>query len=179
MDNNKKNRMKINAFDIFLVLLVLCLIGTLAFRIYNGVSEDKNSYNNHYVITFACDGEYDSLIKYVKDGDAVYLRSGELLGYITFSETNKGNIPLETMPLENPDDEQQTLAEGVDEGTKKLEFVKFIGAIKMNGNAKKAAKGNYYIIGEDNIIEGAVYTVHTTEAEFTVTIVGVKEINNY
>lgn len=175
MENNKKNRVKINAFDIFLVLLVLCLIGTLVFRIYNGISEDKNSYNNEYILMFACDGEYDSIIKYVKEGDAVYLRSGELLGYISVPEGSKSGTPLEIITGDNMDD----VTKSADEATKKLEFVKFTGAIKMNGNAKKAAKGNYYIIGDENIIEGAVFTVHTRVAEFTVSVVSIEAINNY
>lgn len=175
MENNKKNRVKINAFDIFLVLLVLCLIGTLVFRIYNGISEDKNSYNNEYLLTFKCESEYDSVIKYVKEGDAVYLRSGELLGYIGVREGNQGQYPLELIP-DSVSDEQSAKA---DEGVKTLSVVSFTGVIKMNGNAKKAAKGNYYVIGDENIIEGAVFTVHTREAEFTVSVEKIEAINNY
>lgn len=171
MENNKKNRVKINAFDIFLVLLVICLIGTLVFRIYNGISEDKNSYNNEYVLTFACDGEYDSIIKYVNEGDAVYLRSGELLGYIGIPEGSEA-------PLNILSDESQEKS-SVSANVQTFELVSFTGAIKMNGNAKKAAKGNYYVIGDENIIEGAVFTVHTTETEFTISVVSIDTINNY
>ena len=170
MDSNKKNRVKINAFDIFLVLLVLCLIGTLVFRIYNGVAEDKNSYNNEYILSFEADGEYDSIIRYVKGGDAVYLNSGELLGYIFFPEANQGQYPLEILQSEDST---------ANENNGVLEFVKFKGEIKLNGNAKKAAGGNYYIIGDENIIEGSKITVHTRTAEFTVSVVSIKATNNY
>ena len=170
MENKKKNRVKINAFDVFLVLLVLCLIGTLIFRIYSGISENKNSHNNEYVLSFECDGEYDSVIRYVKDGDAVYLTSGELLGYITFSEQNKGEYPLQIVT-----DEQSS----EDPNNSVLEFVSFRGEMKLNGNAKKATNGNYYVIGEENVIEGSEITVHTRTAEFTVSVVSIKAINNY
>ena len=170
MENKKKTKFKINAFDVFLILLVLCLIGTLAYRLYNGVAEDKNSYNNEYVLSFVCDGEYDSVIRYVKDGDAVYLNSGELLGYITFAESNDGTYPLEIINDENS---------SANPDNNILEFVAFKGEMKLNGNAKKATNGNYYVIGDENVIEGSEITVHTRTAEFTVSIVSIKAINNY
>ena len=173
MENNKKSRVKINAFDIFLVLLVLCLIGTLVFRIYKGITEDKNSYNNEYVLTFACDGEYDSIVNYIKEGDAVYLRNGELLGYIGIPEGKEA--PIEIITSEQT---EEPAAAG-DGSVRNLKFVQFTGVIKMNGNAKKAAKGNYYVIGDENIIEGAIFTVHTKTAEFAVSVVSIEPINNY
>ncbi len=180
MENSKKNRVKINAFDVFLILLVLCLIATAAFRIYNGVSEDKNSYNSEYILNFTCEGEYNSIIKYVKDGDAVYLQDGELLGYITFAEGNEGDTPLEIIiDEENPDDEANSEVANDNANTNELSFVRFSGAMTLNGNAKKSQKGNYYIIGEDNITEGAKFTVHTINAEFTITVVSIEKVDKY
>jgi hypothetical protein len=170
MENKKKNKFKINAFDVFLILLVLCLIGTLVFRIYNGVAEDKNSYNNEYLLKFKCEGEYDSVIRYVRDGDAVYLASGELLGYITFAESNNTQYPLEI--------ETSETSSG-DPNNDVLEFVAFTGYMKLNGNAKKATNGNYYVVGDENIIEGSIITVHTRTAEFTVSLESIEAINNY
>ena len=168
MENNKKNRTKINAFDIFLILLVLCLIATLVFRIFNGISSDKNSYDNEYILSFTCEGEYDSILDYVKSGDAVYLPSGELLGYITFSDENKTGFPLEII---NDNEYSNNSAD--------FNFVKFSGVLKMNGNAQKIDKGNYYLIGDDKITEGATITVHTMSVEFTVSVTNIEKINTY
>ncbi len=181
MDNNKKNRVKINAFDVFLILLVLCLIGTLIFRIYNGISEDKNSYNNEYILTFSCDGEYDSILGYVKAGDAVYFESGELLGYIGFSENNKSQSPLETVILETVTEpvEEGDIQEAENESAYDLSFVGLTGVIELNGNAKKVEKGNYYAIGDENIIEGVELTVHTETVEITITVVSIQKTSNY
>ena len=171
MEKNKKNRVKINAFDVFLILLVFSLIVSLAYKIYDGAAADKNSYDNDYVLTFSCDGEYDSIIKYVKSGDAIYLPSGELLGYITVSDDNKSGAPL-VVTSQNND-------EAVDADKKQFSFVSFEGTLKMNGNAKKVDKGNYFLIGDDKITEGAKITVHTITAEFTVSVVKIAKINKY
>lgn len=89
--NEKRKRLKIriNVFDIFIILLVLCLIATLVYRVYNAVEENSGRNKTSYVVYFECTGEYNSIEKYLKNGDAVYLQSsGELLGYLTVVDQN-------------------------------------------------------------------------------------------
>ncbi len=177
MENNKKTKVKINAFDVVLILLVLCIIGTFIFKIYTGVAEDKNTNNSEYILTFTCEGEFDSLIKQVKVGDPVYLESGELLGYITLGEGKTDEAaPLEIITAEadgNGSDEQ-TESHG-----REFKLVNLSGVLKLNGNAKKSDNENYYVIDEKNISEGAQIRVHTTRAEFTIIVDKIEKVNNY
>ena len=95
MANDQKKRKGINAFDAVVILLLLCLVATFAYRIFTGFGEsDDGVAGSKYVMEFQCDGEYNSILRYLESGDAVYLASdGKLLGYLyTGSEYENGAI---------------------------------------------------------------------------------------
>ena len=81
--NEKKAKRRVNPFDVMIVLLVLCLIATFIYRVYNGVSNKNDNSVSEYVLTFECDGKINSIGDYLDEGTPVYLlTSKELLGYM-------------------------------------------------------------------------------------------------
>ena len=95
MAKNQKKKRGINAFDSVVVLLLLCLVATFAYRIYTGFGQsDDGVAGSKYVMEFQCDEEYNSILRYLENGDAVYLASdGKLLGYLyVSSEYENGAI---------------------------------------------------------------------------------------
>ena len=176
----KKSKVKVNAFDIFVILLVLCLIATIAYKVYTSVSSDDNTKNSEITVTFRCDGEYDSILKYLNEGDQVYLKSGELLGYIHKNADSKELFVVtqkSTSETDDTDAAEQNTADTTDSTVYTL--IEFTGEIKLNGNAVKSNKGTYYIIGEDNITVGGKLELYTKRTEFTVTVTGFGEIDKY
>lgn len=171
MENSKKTRFKVNAFDIFLILLAICLVVTFALRIYNGIYERKNSYNSECVLSFVCENEYNSVVDAVKDGDAVYLDNGELLGYVTSYDKNSA------APFKITSNEEGSSTKPF--GTTEYLFVSFTGTVKLNGNAKLVENGEYYLLGDNNITEGASFKVHTVNAEFTITVSSIEKVDKY
>lgn len=169
----KKTKVKINAFDVFVMLLVLCLIATVAYKVYTSISSDNNTKNSYVTMTFKCDGEYSSILDYLSEGEAVYLESGEILGYI---HKNPDNEELFTITEHIGD-----VAGGTRAVTTKAvyEKIQFTGEIKLNGNAVKSQKGTYYTIDDENITVGGKILLHTKNAEFTVTVTGFNEVDKY
>jgi hypothetical protein len=95
MARNQKKKKGINAFDAVVILLLLCLFATFAYRIYTGFGEsDDGVAGSKYVMEFQCDKEYNSILRYLEGGDAVYFASdGKLLGYLYVgSEYENGAI---------------------------------------------------------------------------------------
>ena len=180
-DNKKtKVKMKVNAFDIFVLLLVLCLIATLVYKIYTGIAEEANTDNSEVMLEFVCEGEYNSILNYLHDGDEVYLQSGEVLGYIHKNSDN--NEIFEIITEVHTEQESDALAEPTAEGeTAASDYsrVKFSGLISLNGNALKSNKGSFYIIGEENITVGGKLTVYTSRTEFTITVISFGDIEDY
>lgn len=186
---NKKIKLKLNAFDIFVFLLVLCLIASVGYKIYASLTEEKNSKNASIYLHYECDGEYNSVMRYLNDGDALYLESGELLGYITqvgndgmFTLVTSDTVTEETItevPSEAVNgDMQAENTEIIKEGYT-YESVKFKGVLKLNGNAIKSNKGSYYKIGDRLISVGGVLLVHTEKTEFSITVSELSEIDRY
>lgn len=178
--NNKKSKVKINAFDIFVILLVLCLLATVIFKIYSSAAKDDNAKNSEITMSFKCEGEYNSLIKYLNSGDEVYLESGELLGYI-YKSPDSEDLFVVTVREENELESGAQIAPKNVDGDKVTTYEKidFSGNIKLNGNAVKSGKGNYFTIGSDNITVGGKLNLHTKRAEFTITVTGFSETSKY
>ena len=169
----KKTKVKINAFDVFVMLLVLCLIATAAYKVYTSVSTNNNTKNSDVTMSFRCEGEYNSIMDYVHEGDAVYLESGEILGYIYKNSDQKELFTIIEDSTEALDGAREVSAKNV------YEKVKFSGEIKLNGNAVKSPRGTYYIINNENITVGGKILLHTKNAEFTVTVTGFDEADKY
>ena len=89
----KKTRKKVNPFDVIIVMLILCLIGSLAYRVYDGVSVEKADENSKYVIEFICDDAYNSTVNYLGNKTQIYLPGGELLGDI-YTESGRDAISV-------------------------------------------------------------------------------------
>lgn len=108
----KKDKKGLNIFDAVVILLVVCLLGTLGYRLYSGIGKDASGISNaKYVMTFECDEEYNSLLRYLENGDAVYLASGgELLGYLYAGAEHERGAIYEILDENavNPRVEEQT-----------------------------------------------------------------------
>ena len=183
-DNKKtKAKMKVNAFDVFVLLLVLCLIATLVYKIYTGIAEETNTDNSKVIIEYVCEGEYNSILNYLNDDDAVYLESGEILGYISVNPSSDElfEIITEVQTDTQSSEESDTVLSAKESGTAEFDYskVKFSGCISLNGNALKSNKGSFYIIGEDNITVGGTLRVHTKRAEFTITVTSIGDVRDY
>lgn len=164
----KKDRKKINAFDVVIVLLILCLIATFAYRVYDGVSDPTMKKDSKYVVAFEVNDEYISLCKYLENGEAVYLEnSGELLGHL-YSD----NAGESVLSIVGGADEEES-----EESTEYVyETVKLAGKLKLNAEATAISDGNYYTVGTTNIAKGSVVNVYTSDTVFTLKVVSVTEI---
>ena len=65
----EKRKIKINAFDVLMIFLVICLLATFAYRVYEGLSKESDRGRSSYLVYFECKSEYDSLIKHLHAGD--------------------------------------------------------------------------------------------------------------
>ena len=159
----KKNKKKINVIDVVIILLVLALIGTAAYRIYSEITKNISAKKSNIILTFECEVTYDSILKYVKNGDAVYLLSdGTLLGYFFKADgaTHAQNAIT--------DDTDST------EGSA-IKSVKLRGTLKLSANAREAQNGGYYVINGNNITKGSTLDVYTETAVMKIVV---KSIEN-
>ncbi len=153
MSNNaKKKKASFNVLDVFIILLVVVLIASIAYKISQNMDEDANKDNTVYTVAFECE-EYESLAKYLSYGEKVYVAStGELLGYVYKSVTVTG---------ENTSD--------------LYEQVNLEGSLRLNGNFRKSPDGNFYVLDDLNLTVGSKIDVYTDDTEFTITV---KQITN-
>ena len=166
----KKTKVKINAFDVFVILLVLCLIATAVYKLYGSASINNGGENADVTVKFKCDGEYDVILDYLSEGDAVYLESGKILGYISKDSAKKDLFEVSYKADENGETPSVD-----DTAGNTYKMIAFAGEIKLNGSASKSGRGAYYVIGEDNVTVGGKLTVHTKNCEFTITVTDIFE----
>lgn len=161
--NTKKKKASFNVLDVFIILLVVILIASIAYKVSQNLDEDKNKDNTVYTVAFECE-EYESLSRYLADGEKVYVASsGELLGYIYKSADILGSSSLIVI-----EDGEESTEQSTEDNL--YERVRFEGKLKLNGNTQKSAKGNYYTLEDLNIAVGSKIEVYTDDAEFTITI---------
>jgi hypothetical protein len=159
MTEKTKRKVKINVIDILIILLVVALIATVIYRVYTGVNDDKSPMSSKYVITFECE-DYNSLVSYLKKGEAVYFaENGRLLGNMYAPKGSEGAAFVVA------DDER--------DGNKKdftytVETIR--GYISLTGDAVKSKTADYYSIGDMNVTVGSIIEVYTNEAQFTLTV---------
>lgn len=166
----KKTKAKINGFDVFVILLVLCLIATVVYKLYISASINGNTESSDVTLKFKCDGEYDSIIDYLSDGDAVYLESGEILGHISKNADTKELFDISYKADEDGDTSFDTTEVG-----NMYKMIVFSGEMKLNGHATKSGRGSYYVIGDNNITVGGRLIVHTKNCEFTISVTDIFE----
>ena len=197
--DGQKTKRKINPFDIIIVLLLLCLLGTLGYRVYDGVSVENSKKESNFVLDFECEGVYNSLADYLGENTAVYLQSGELLGYVysgedgsvqILEELTEGGVdlPEDVEPEESLESGEFSETSAVEEveneaGAEKEEslpvyrLVNLGGRIRLSHSAFKVEDGGYYTVGETNFAVGSVIEVHTDKAVFTLKIVGIETVD--
>lgn len=197
MDNGKIKR-KINAFDIFVIFLVLCLLGTLIFRMYRGVARERKNENSEFIMRFECEEGFDSISGYVKEGDRVYLSSsGTLLGYMIKDSENTGDALYEDGSIGTEQTTSESASENTGEtgmdsdrldaaGSEKNEelttmdmsynVVSLSGEMRLSGNLQRGSGGSYFVLEDVNITVGSRLTVYTDNTEFTITVVEIREI---
>lgn len=168
--NRKTARRRINPLDVVIILLVLCLIATFAYRLYSGVASPILKDESKLVLSFECDDEYNSMVKYLAEGDAVYLAStGELLGYLYVE--NEGDALINVMA-------EPATEESAESEEQKNEYVRidFSGKLRLSEDTNEVSSGNYYSIGEINFSKGSQIEVFTERASFTITVTAVQSL---
>ena len=180
MKNGNKSDVirRFNVFDLIVILLVIVLIASFIYRIYVGADKVSDKSVGRYAISFESDAEYNSLLNYVKEGDAVYFEhNGVLLGYLyagdddengavyeliddipTFAEDGSTDVSVES-------ENAEIVAEGC-----KYKKIKIAGQIRLNVDTVKVKNAGHYVIGDTNICEGRVINVYTETAVFTLTV---------
>lgn len=177
-ENKKKKKLSFNVLDVFVILLVVILILTAVYKITQASSSKANEDNPVYMIEFECTGEYNSLVKYLSDGEEIYLKStGELLGYLYRSADFLGTDAIFVIQPENDGEEDNGSQAGEKTGITKdphgvdiYRQVSYWGKIKLNGNFEKSHTGAYYSLGDLNITVGSVLEVYTDDTLFTLTV---------
>ncbi len=161
MSDSTKKRLSFNVLDVFIILLVVILIASVVYKIYQNSQKDAKQDNPVYTVVFECE-DYESLASYLLDGEEVYIRSsGELLGYIHKSGEIVGSYAL--VAIDDADGEDAPSPELYDRR-------RFEGKLKLNGNTKKSREGNYYVLEDLNLTVGSKIEVYTEDTEFTITI---------
>lgn len=181
-DTSKKKQFSFNVFDVFIILLAVALIATVVYNVLQNSYKTATEDNPRYVMEFECESEYDSLAKYIKEGDEVYIKSnGELIGYIRKSDmmstdaivvVDKGTQDS----TEEPTDEPAQNVSGKAEYDDLYKKVTFSGEMKLNGNTQKSRDGSYYSIEDFNITVGSKIEVYTDNAQFTITVKAINDI---
>ena len=167
----KKSHRRINAFDVMIILLALCLVAALGYRVYKGVSTPDLSENSKYIVEFECE-VYNSLANYVEKDDAVYFsKSGDVLGHIYMGKGDTAPLMIDGVdaPEETESGEEGELEEEVS-----YEKVKARGKMLLNADA--IANGNYFTVGEIGFTVGSEIEVNTSVAVFTITVTGIHAI---
>ena len=201
MASNRNEKRRLNVFDAVILLLLLCLVISFGYRIYLGIDKNASGIEDaYYIMSFECDREYDSLLRYLENGDAVYFASdGKLLGHLyagaehengavyeivddipTFagvdesgSETDVEESESETLGVGQYDNSLQVPSKLPDQT---YEVVRLGGQIALNSETVKVKSGGYYFIGETNFTEGSVIEVYTVDAVFTIKVVDIEII---
>lgn len=178
----KRAKRKINPFDVIIIMLVLCLLGTLGYRIYDGVSTENVNRESQYFITFTCDDVYNSLADYLSEDAAVYFEDGTLLGYIYYGKNDVHAVELiTTEPADDEMEPDENLGAETDnvtdvETAPTYHKVSLSCAIRLNHETEKVENGAYYSIGDRNISVGSSIKVYTDKAVFTLLVCSIENV---
>ena len=173
----KKRDKKITALDVVIVLLVIGLLVTLAYRVYDGIADPVFKKNPKYTLSFVCDEEYNSIAKYLENGEAVYIAStGELLGNLYAKKAGEPVITVsggsaDATPEVGTGDESSTEIPEI-----LYEKAVLSGNLKLSADTDMVSAGSYYTVGGINIVNGSVIEVYTEDAVFTLTVASITPI---
>ena len=169
----KREHRRLNVFDIMLILLMLCLVVTLGYRVYRGVSSPDVVKNSKYVVEFECEGVYNSLADYIDNEEIVYFKnSGEVFGRIYMGKGDLNALEILTDAV-TPEPEEES---SVVEEESSYEKVTARGKLKLNADAIEVEEGHYFTVGEIGFTVGSVIEVYTDDAVFTLKITGIQAI---
>ena len=172
-ENAKKSKRGINALDVVIVLLVICLLGTVGYRIYKGVSDPDINKESKYIVEYSCDGVYNSLADYIERGDAIYFaKNGERLGHAYLGKEDTHVLMNATEDKGGEEVESGTEAENAEEPVS-YDKVSATGKLKLNADALYQKNGNIYEIGDISIAVGSVIEVYTVNTVFTITVTNI------
>jgi hypothetical protein len=173
---NNKIKKRINVIDVIIILLVLALIGTVIFRIYQSIGDGSSKKGSNYIVSFECSAEYDTLTDYLKNGEKVYLSTNKsLIGYI-YDDPDDEHGAVYEIPydVEEETEEGETgvpsKAESENHNNEAYRVVRLAGKLKLSSEAVKAKSGDYYTVKGRNITVGSVLEVYTDEAVFTIVV---------
>ncbi len=155
MDSSiKKSKIKINVIDVVIILMILALVAVGINRIYSVITSDTSSRRSDTVLTFECSVEYDDILKYLKDGDNVYLSSDKtLLGHL---HDKSSSDELGAVYMTDDD--------------KSADGVTLRGTLMLSSEAIKMEDGDYYVLNGMNITVGSRIDVYTEMAQMTITV---------
>ena len=166
---------RINAFDVMIILLVVCLVAALGYRIYTGVSTPGVGQTSNYVVEFECKDVYNSLADYIDEDEQVFIaKNGLLLGSIYVDK--KGGSPLELITEAEDVVETETAADITEEQDKLYEQVNAKGKLKLNSDASISELGNHFTIEGFGFTVGSEIEVYTTDAVFTLKVTAIYAI---
>ena len=169
-ENVKKKKFHFNVLDVFVILLVAVLVFSVIYKISSNSSKEANQDNPVYTVRFECEDEYNSLVRYLDDGDEVYIKAtGELLGYIYKSGDAIGTDAIVEIGTDKPEEEKTKLSNEESED-EEYRLTSYEGKLKLNGNTEKSREGSYYILDGQNITVGSRIQVYTDDTEFTIII---------
>jgi len=169
MDNTvvKKKGKRINAIDVAIILLLLALIGTAAYRIYSEVTNGVSASQSNIILVFESRVDDESILNYLKNGDSVFLTTDNTkLGVLYDSKSGDG---LGAVYKKANND-----AEVGGDGAK----ITLAGAIRLSADARKSQNGNYYVINGRNISVGSKMDVYTETAVLRITVKSIEPISN-
>ncbi len=169
----KKLKRKINIIDVVIILLILALIATCIYKINSELNSNTlGKKHSNYVLKFECEGEYNSILKYLKNSDTVYFASdGTVLGYIYDPNTSDDLDPV--YEIISSGEGAQEKNESVDKDFTYYEKVKIGGEMRLGVNAVKAREGGHYIVEGKNLTIGGTFDVYTENAVFTLKIISI------
>lgn len=167
----KKNngRFSINAFDVFVIILVLALIATIVYKAVDVINIGSVSDKKDYTVVFYAQDEYNTLENYLKNGDNVYLcDSGIYIGTIEY-------YMGEDVLYENI--ESDSSEAGSQAPTGEYYKTNYYGRIKLCKDAYDNENG-YITVEGFNIAKGAVLRVRTDKTEFEIKVTDILAAKN-
>lgn len=174
--NEKKTRRGVNPFDVVIVLLVLCLLSTFAYRVYKGVENNESSSGSEYVLTFSCEGKTESLADYLEGGTPVYLSANnELLGHIFEGKEAITVSELSETETEGEADNRSE-SETVPGASSPYKDAHILGKISLSDNVAVYNNGVYYSIGDVNFTVGSELVIYTEKTFFTIRVESISRI---
>lgn len=173
----KKEHRRINAFDVVIILLILCLAGAFGYRVYQGVSDPDTRKESKYIVEFECEGVYNSLVDYIENGETVYFAdSGDVFGHMY--KTKDSAAAMEIITEKSDEAETEETGSEEEQNTKPFyETVRAKGQLKLNADAIKSGVGNHFTLGDRGFTTGTVIEVCTSDTVFVLKITNIYAVD--